>query len=238
MPQLLLRKFGTLAVFLAGLGIVLSGCIDEPTIAVPQRPDAKVRFVHAVADASAPVDVYVDEKKVVTGFTYKQSTDYLSIPAGTRQLRIVPAGQDTASNIYHQIMSIPAKKKITIVAGGRVQKGDVWLFAANERNTYSDETNHPDSAGIRLFHAVYGAGAIDLAINDATGETVFSGIPSGFPSSYALLKAGTYKFYPLSGGVPLLSNEYFEQQIEQRHRYTFIMLGDVVNAEVLVLTDD
>ncbi|NOY06991.1 MAG: DUF4397 domain-containing protein [Chlorobi bacterium] len=238
MPQLLLRKFGTLAVFLAGLGIVLSGCIDEPTIAVPQRPDAKVRFVHAVADASGPVDIYVDDKLMVAGFMYKQYTDYFSIPAGTRQLRIVPAGQDTASNIYHQILSIPAKKKMTIFAIGRIQKGDVSLYSANERNTYSVENDHKDSADVRIFHAVYGAGPVDLVINDASGKTIVSNIPYGFPSSYYLMKAGTYKFYPLSGGVSLLSNEYFEQTIDEKHRYSFVLVGDVVNAEVLVLLDD
>lgn len=82
--------------------VAATGLLDEiePTIIVddlsaPAAGQAKVRVLHLVPDAPA-VDVKVqDGDTLVAGLAFQEASDYLEVPAGTYDLIVTPAGDDT-----------------------------------------------------------------------------------------------------------------------------------------------
>ena len=70
--------------------VILSVMLVLPAVAVAQD-SAKVRVLHGVGDAPA-VDVYAARDKIVDGLEFGQITDYLTVPASTYRIRVLPAG--------------------------------------------------------------------------------------------------------------------------------------------------
>ena len=106
-----LRTLG-LASAVAGAGLLLA--------APPAGADshtATVSVLHAVPDT--PVDVYANGEELLADFQPGTLTDPLSLPAGSYDLAIFPAGSDPASTqpaAAAQDVSVPAGANATVVA--------------------------------------------------------------------------------------------------------------------------
>src|SRR5579885_3255440 len=63
-----------------------------PAAAATQASSAMVRVVHASPDAGS-VDVFVDGTKLLSNFAFGTITNYVSVPAGSHEIKVAPAGR-------------------------------------------------------------------------------------------------------------------------------------------------
>ena len=113
----------------------MAGCSDDETTPAPgtptpqptttspppSGPTAQVRVVHASPDAPA-VDVYVEgqNEPVVKGAKFGDATAFLTVPAGSYNFQLRPAGAAATTAPVYQTgaLEVPAGAKITAIASG------------------------------------------------------------------------------------------------------------------------
>src|SRR3712207_9479531 len=69
--------------------LATAGCDDDDPLS--PSTTAQLRVVHASPDAPA-VDVLVDNAAVLTNVPFKAASTYLSVPSGSRNLKVRAAG--------------------------------------------------------------------------------------------------------------------------------------------------
>jgi hypothetical protein len=239
MQQKLLRKAGLLGMVLLLSGVVLTGCIDEPNPPVLDRITSEVRFVHAVPDAPA-VDIWVDNEPVVTNVSYKAASGYLTVNSGTRFFRVVPAGQDSSNAVFRRQVSVRSLTKMTVAFFNTVS--DVALLMTQERFTYADETSIlVDSCDVKLINLNSRGEAFGISkdIGASGYEEIIFPVQAGFLSAYNRIPVQSGDFYASreNGTVDLDSQFPFTFEAPG-YRYTFIIVGDSGQLEVLRLQDE
>jgi hypothetical protein len=165
-----------------------------PTIDATSEP-ARVRAVHAVPDiAGSPVDVYVDDAKVVT-FDFFDVTDYLPIAAGTYTVRVVLAGgnPDTEAVITAPVTIAGGKDYSIIARGTGGNFGATVLEDNNERPTLGQ-------ARVRAAHFSPDAPAVDVYVN---GALTIQDLTYPTATGYLSVPAGDYTLgiAPANGAV-------------------------------------
>jgi len=183
------------ALFLGALS--LAGCgsdSGEEPFGNPSpspAPAGRVRVVHASPDAPN-VDVFVDNQRVLANVPYRQFSGYLSVPAGTRNVRVTPAGATTA--VIDADLNVAANADYTVLATGRV--ADIAPLVLTDDNA-------APAAGqvkVRLVHASPAAAAasVDIYVTapDAdidTATPTLSGVAFRTASGYLSVPAGAYR---------------------------------------------
>jgi hypothetical protein len=83
--------------------------------AAAEASDATVTVVHGVPEAT--VDVYANDKKIISDFTFKKVSDALRVPGGTYKLEVRKAGDPaSAEPIISATEEVPAGANVTVVA--------------------------------------------------------------------------------------------------------------------------
>lgn len=152
--------------------------------AAAQSGSASVRVAHFSPDAPN-VDVYVDGSAALTGVAFKDVSDVLTLPAGSHDVAVRPAGAaaDSAA-VIDTTVNLEAAASYTIAAVGLLDsiQAQVWEGAA---------TSPPEGmAGVRAIHAAPEVGAVDVATSD--GTVVLSNLSFPNASEYLMLPAGEY----------------------------------------------
>jgi len=242
MQQKLLRKAGLLVIVLLASGAMFNGCIDEPNPPVLDRIISEVRFVHAVSDAPA-VDIWVDDEKVLSGVSYKDNSDYLTINSGNRFLRVVPAGADTSQSVFRRLVSVRSLTKITMAFFQNVD--DIELMSTQERFTYADETTPlADSSEAALKVINLNFDGIDYGIAKSVEgnnfESLVDPVPAGWLSAYEVIPAQSATCFISREGGTVITASQFDYDFQAGFRYSFIIVGtgEQEELDVLRLTDD
>lgn len=161
---------------------------------------ATVTVVHGIPDT--PVDVYVDGKQAISDFTFKTVTDPISLPAGSHDIQVRPAGAAAGSKPILQLSpDLPAGANATVVA---------YLTADGKpalKPFVNPTTAVPDGMGRLVVRHTAAAPAVDIL---AGGEPVITKltnpnekmpmVPAGTVSA-SVAAAGTTK--PVIGPVDL-----------------------------------
>lgn len=179
-----LKTYGLAALAAAGL---LLGCSDDDKTG--PNGTAQVRVVHASPDAPA-VDVLVDNAVVLNGVTYKQSSDYLEVPAGNRNIKVrATAG---GAVVINADANVAAGEAYTVIASG--------LLANIEPVVLVDDLTPPAAGNIkvRLVHGAPNVGEVDIYVTapdaDISALTpTLSAVPFQAASDYLEVPAGTYQ---------------------------------------------
>jgi hypothetical protein len=160
-----------------------------------EQGQARVRAVHAIPDiAGSPVDVYIDNAKVVT-FDFFKVTDYLPIAAGPHTVRVVLAGGNPATEaVISADVTLAADTDYSLIARGT--GGDFGATAL------VDDNSRPaiGQARVRAAHFSPDAPAVDVYVN---GTKTISGLSFKSASDYLSVPAGTYTLgiAPAGGAV-------------------------------------
>jgi hypothetical protein len=152
-------------------------------ISVDAMPDTRVRVMHASPDAPA-VDVLVDSSPAFTNLEFPDITDYATLPYGTYNVTVVPAGATSPGVIGPVDLNFMNDTDYTVMA--------VNTLASIEPLILMD-MNGPIStnkAWVRFVHASPDAPAVDIAL--AGGAVLFSNIAFKGVGSYLEVDAGTY----------------------------------------------
>jgi Domain of unknown function (DUF4397) len=167
---------------LSALGMVatvsLTGCKDNP---MTPRPKARVMTVHASPDAPA-VDLLVDNVVAAQDLTYPNNTGYLSVKAGTRNVKVNVA--NTTTTVIDANLPLSPGAAYSVFAVGAVANiGPLVL---------TDDLTAPaaGNAHVRFVHLSPDAPAVDIAVQG--GGVVFGNKSFKDYTPFTPLPAGTY----------------------------------------------
>jgi len=183
--MLKLTRYGVAA--LAATALLL-GCSDDNNKTGPSAT-AQVRVVHGSPDAPA-VDVLVDGTEVLADVAYKQSSPYLSVPAGTRNIKVNAANSTTT--VINANAAVTKDYAYTVIATNRL--------ASIEPLVLQDDLAAPAAGNIklRLVHGAPSVGQVDIYItapgaNLATATPNLTAVPFKGASGYLEVPAGNYQ---------------------------------------------
>ncbi|HCY74313.1 MAG TPA: cell wall anchor protein [Ignavibacteriales bacterium] len=165
------------------LGVtIFTGCSDEEEIVTP-TPAAKSRVLVTHASPDAPgVDLLVDNTVAGTNLTFPNSTGYLEVNSGTRNVKVNVTG--TSTTAIEANLNLAADKNYSVFAVNNV--------ASIEAIVLEDDLTSPASgkAHVRFVHLSPNAPAVDITLSD--GTVVFGDYTFKEASAFTPLNAGTY----------------------------------------------
>lgn len=143
---------------------------------------AKLQVTHTSPDAPS-VDLLVDGNKVnTTGLAFANSTAYLDVLAGTRNIKVNVAG--TSTTVINADVPFTTGKNYSLFAVDSVSKLSTVLL--------EDDLSTPASgkAHVRFVHLSPNAPAVDVAVTG--GGVVFANKAFKQSTAFTPLDAGTY----------------------------------------------
>ena len=161
---------------------LLVGCkSDDNGVTPAPTGSAKVMVVHASPDAPA-VDLLVNNTVVASGLAFPNSTDYLTVSAGTQNVKVRVAG--TTTTVIDANLPISANTNYSVFAADSVSRLAPVVL--------TDDLSSPAAgkAHVRFVHLSPNAPAVDIALRG--GAVVFSNIAFKGNTSFTPLNAGTY----------------------------------------------
>jgi hypothetical protein len=115
------------AVLGLSVGSAACGDDDDDNGTNPQPQTATLRAVHASPDAPA-VDIYVEGNNtpLYQNVPYGAATGYLTVPAGTYNVQLRPAGADSSTDPVYETgnVTLGANGILTAVAAGLLTSAD------------------------------------------------------------------------------------------------------------------
>lgn len=155
---------------------------------------ASVQLIHnSAGGAPLPVDIYANDRKIVSGLKFRHATEYLSMPASHEySLSIAPAGAEKADAfISDMVLFNPDDVKILIVAGLGAEEGfnpyqPLEIYTADGRKQALNQTN----TDILLFHGSTDAPGVSFWNNDK--NTALATINYGEYAGYLELPTENY----------------------------------------------
>lgn len=131
-----------------------------------QMPMGYVRVIHTVPDAPN-VDIYANDKLIVSNLAYGKYTDYLAIPKGMYKISLYVAGTKD-SPVLSDMLMVNNDAKLTVAAIGNLS--DIELRQIMDAH----EANKTGKAMIRFLHLSPDAPAVDITLPD--GTVIFSNV--------------------------------------------------------------
>jgi len=108
--------------------------------------NARLRAVHAVPDLGA-VDIYVDGARTLSNVSFFTVSDYLTLPAGSYKVQVIPAGENINNPSLFAInasYTLVADRDYSLVARGRVANHSLG------GSQIHDENNVPALGKVRV----------------------------------------------------------------------------------------
>lgn len=169
----------------------LAGCSDDddnPT--APAARNARVMAVHASPDAPA-VDLLVDGTVVGSGLAFPNNTGYLTVPAGTRNVRVNAAG--TTTSVINANVPVTANANLSVFAVDSVSKISAIVL--------TDDLTAPagGKAHVRFVHLSPDAPAVDVAVTG--GPILFANQSFKGFTAFTPVDAGTYDLEVRAAGT-------------------------------------
>ncbi|WP_176215167.1 DUF4397 domain-containing protein [Cytobacillus gottheilii] len=195
----------------------------QPLQILPSR----VRLLHAAHDFEK-TDVYLNGSRVLQEFQYAEASSYLSLPAGTYQLDVYPAGT-TIQTIISQKIKIEPGKAYTITASKVEDNVKATLFE-------DDQIVPHGEAAFRFIHLSTDAPSIDLAVKN--GDVVFHSIEYREASEYLGISPMTVHLHARVAGSDNHIHSLDNLVFKANHIYTIFLVGSVTGApklEILML---
>ncbi|MEP0862370.1 MAG: DUF4397 domain-containing protein [Ignavibacterium sp.] len=162
--------------------ISLASCSDDENTTSPTPAEkANVLVVHASPDAPG-VDLLVDNTVAGTNLTFPNNTGYLSVNAGTRNVKVNVNG--TSTTVIQANLNLVANKNYSVFAVNQV--------SAIEPLVFEDDLTTPASgkAHVRFIHLSPNAPAVNITLTD--GTIVFGNVAFKGSVNFTPLNAGTY----------------------------------------------
>lgn len=176
------RKYLSLFLMVIFGIITFTACSDDEEIITPQpQTKAKVLVTHASPDAPG-VDLLVDNTVAGTNLTFPNSTGYLEINSGTRNIKVNVTG--TSTTALETNLNLGADKNYSVFAVNSV--------STIESVVLEDDLTSPASgkAHVRFLHLSPDAPAVDITLTD--GTVVFGDYIFKEASAFTPLNAATY----------------------------------------------
>ena len=138
----------------------------------------QVRFVHAIPGVTA-VDIYTDGQLTVSGLGYGTASNYITAPAGERQITVRPRGLTTV--LWQQTVNVTPSPQ-TLIAS---------TIDPLQFNAYADDFSPLELGQTRLkiIHAIAGGPTVDVL---AGSDAITQGLSYGGEIGTFDIPADTY----------------------------------------------
>jgi hypothetical protein len=202
---------------IAGFGAAVSAQADE----------ARVRITHASPDAPA-VDIWVNGEPAVTNLAFGQDTGLISLPAGSYDVAVTPAGSTDpeADAVIATTLQLEAGQAIDVVAVG-------YLFELSAQVYPIDLSPVTEgNARVQVLHASPDAPAVDILAN---GGALVEGLSFPDASGYLEVPAGSYDVEVAVSGTNDIALDLPGVPFDAGQVYNVIAIGEVAEGTLTVL---
>ncbi len=229
------------------IGLLIYGCVEEPTIA-PVKPVYSVLRVVNLSDNVDNIKVTMDDKSLVSGLGIASASGYMDVGAGKRDFKVFNGNGDL---VYQKTIEITTWERATLVFAGfysdqtlentfnhfMVDDGLIYVSSAPKAdslniyfvNAAADvDTFKAQSFNISADYVTAGdTGSVDYATS--TGGT----IPLAYGNVYSVgpVAPGDYTFNFAASDTSYHSTS-FETQLSAGYRYYIFMYGMPNNLQV------
>ncbi len=178
------RKYFSISVIVLLMFAGFTGCSDDDNNPAVPAAKSNVMVIHASPDAPA-VDIVVEGNVVKANLAYPNSTPYVEVDAGTRNVKLNAAG--TSNTIMEGNLPLEAGKNYSVFAAD--------TLGSIEPVVFTDDLTAPDSgkARIRFIHLSPDAPAFDVTLTD--GTLIFHDYAFRGGSNFISLNTGTYDLW-------------------------------------------
>lgn len=223
-----MKKILLSALMFAALVTVSSCKKDEDTA----KTYAKVQVTHASPDAPG-VDLLVDNSKQNSAaLTFPNSTGYLQVESGTRNVKVNVSG--TSTTVIEANLNLEKDKNYSVFAVDSVSKISAVVL--------EDDLTAPASgkAHVRFVHLSPNAPAVDVAVAGG-GAVVFGNKSFKESTAFTPLDAGTYNLEVRVAGTSTVALTLPAITLENGKIYTVFAKGflggsgtQALGAEIIV----
>ena len=185
-----------------------------------QSGSGRVRVMHASPDTPA-VDIFVDGAKAVTALAFPASTGYVSLPAGSHNVKVFVSPSDgSGMPALEANLNVGAGKDYTVLAVGLLSDASLSLLPLEDNNATPAE----GKAHVRLIHASPDAPSVDVAVA-GTNTLVFSAVPFKGVGAYTPVDTGTYDLEVRAAGTGTVALTINDLALANRTVYTAVAVG-------------
>jgi hypothetical protein len=218
----LTRRMAVLAI--AAAPLALAACSDdEDSVTAPSAGTASVRVAHLSPDAP-PVDVFVNGTRAVSGAAFQDVTGYLSVPAGSVNIRVTPAGA-TSPVVIDATVNLNNGGNYTVAATG--------YLASIQALVLEDDRGTTGQPKVRFVHASPDAPAVDIAVTG--GPVLFANVPFRQATLYPQVPPSTYDLEARPAGSTAVVLEVPDVTLRPGTNYTLFAVGLLSNGSLAAL---
>ena len=196
--------------------ITFIGCSDEETPVTPSPipSNSLVKVVHASPDAPG-VDLLVDNSVAGTNLTFPNNTGYLTVPSGTRNVKVNVAG--TSNTVIEANLNLMKDINYSVFAVNSVSNIEAIVI--------EDDLTSPaqGKAHVRFIHLSPDAPAVDITLTN--GTVVFGNKSFKEFTVFTPLDAGSYDFEVRVAGTNTVALDLPSITLEAGKIYTVFAKG-------------
>lgn len=215
------------------LAAVAAALLFTSSVSAQSAGNGRVRVMHASPDAPA-VDIFVDGTKAVTALAFPNNTGYVSLPAGSHNVKVFVSPSDgTGTPALEADLDVAANTDYTVLAVGRLSDSTLALLPLQDNNA----TPAAGNAHVRLIHASPDAPAVDVVVS-GTSTKVFENVAFKGVGTYTPVPAGSYSLDVRPTGTDTVARTV-NLTLSDRFVYTAVATGLAGNGtlEVVALVD-
>ena len=193
---------------------------------------AQIRVLHGSPDAP-PVDVVVNGVRVFGNLPFGSYSAYLTVPVGTNNIAIVPAGGPEDEPVLEADLDFAGDSRTTVVASN--------VLDSIEANVFEDKTNtKAKRAQLRIAHLSADAPAVDIAADGSQPkDALLKGVEYKDASGYLALKAGEYDLDVRKPGKKGVISDLDPVTVARGTNYSAYAIGSPADGtfQVVILVD-
>ena len=192
------------------------GCDDEETPVTPSPlpSNSLVKVIHASPDAPG-VDLLVDNTVAGTNLTFPNNTGYLTVPSGTRNVKVNVTG--TPTTVIDANIDFMKDKNYSVFAVNSVANIESILIEDDLANPAQGK------AHVRFIHLSPDAPPVDVTLTD--GTVVFGNKSFKEFTAFTPLDSGSYDLEVRVAGTATVALDLPVINIEAGKIYTVFAKG-------------
>jgi hypothetical protein len=208
----------------AATPVATAGVSCTALFGIADPASACLLAIHAIPDAAAFVDVYLDGALAVAGVEYGILGDFIEVPAGEHQVQVTAAGGDPAAAVIDEMATFQPGVAYEAAAVGL--GADIQLLVQPVNTTVIAD----NQARLRVVHASPDGPAVDLAI--AGGDILVSDLDYLATSAPLTVAPGTYDLVIRPAGSDEVIVPLGGTMLEPNVVYSFYIIGQVADGTI------
>lgn len=177
--------------------------------------NSSIRVLNASPNGP-PVDVYLNDKLIISNLPYKEFSQYFLVPAGNNNIKVYKSGQNI-NEVINETYNFPGGFTFNAAIIGEFPQISLQVIP---------EPSSPQTSArpcIRFVNLSLNVPAIDITLLD--GTKVFSNVKYKEYTQYACLPSGTYTFKVIPTGTNDVVLTIKNVELIPSNYYSFYIVG-------------